>query len=131
MSTPHVGWFKFGHENRLDWKRPELGQVFGWNRTELLTESVEDLEHSFHVTLEATGGGGGGVASRMSPSHPLVPYRIEPGMTRLFFLFCSGLTKGGGWLWWHHRGGEREGLHAQPRRVPQRHLLLPQVGAIT
>ena len=23
----------------------------------MLTESVEDLEHSFHVTLEATGGG--------------------------------------------------------------------------
>ena len=49
------------------------------HRTELLTEGVADLEHSFHVTLEATGGGGGGVASRMSPSHPLVPYRIEPG----------------------------------------------------
>ena len=58
--------------------------------TELLTDTVEDLEHPFHVTLEATGGGGGGVASRMSPSQPLVPYRIEPGDAHsplLFFFF--------------------------------------------
>ena len=55
--------------------------------TELLTDTVEDLEHPFHVTLEATGGGGGGVASRMSPSHPLVPYRIEPGEAHSPLLF--------------------------------------------